>query len=92
VSRNTTSTTIPTLEKLSLFPNPANDELTITCVNFKGATSILITDIIGNLVKEEQQDASNSTISLNISQLAPGRYILIVATQGGQMTKEFTKL
>lgn len=76
------------LNKISLYPNPANDLLNIV------ATDIMIEgynifDIQGRLIKEF--NSSNSINQIDISSLETGVYLLKLKSEFGEVVKRFIK-
>ena len=67
--------------KLSIYPNPAKDILTIEG-SYK---SVDVCDILGNLVL-----SSEATKDINISSLADGVYMLNIKTENGIVAKKIT--
>lgn len=73
-------------ESIKLFPNPANDfvKLNISnedAVNFQNS-NVKIYDMLGNIVLEVENYNLNSEI--NVSDLAPGRYIKAITNAQGK--------
>lgn len=72
---------------LSIYPNPATDELT---VQSRGITSITIIDVLGKDVKSVQfQGLDQATIS--VDDLSEGIYFISVEAQGSRNTTKFLK-
>lgn len=70
---------------LTIAPNPAADVLHITWQYAGGAdVSLVVCDINGSVVLTQQQPASNNGVSLDVSRLSPGAYLLQV--KAGQQT------
>jgi len=59
-----------------LYPNPANDYLSIEFINPKGACSFNIYSIKGELVKTISSNQQLGFLSIDISDLQPGNYII----------------
>ena len=76
------------LNKISLFPNPVNDLLSIA-----GAETIIkgynIFDIQGRLIK--QFTSSNSINQIDVSSLESGVYLLKLKSELGEVVKRFIK-
>ena len=74
-----------------LFPNPANDNLTIAIPNtsFESEAEINIYGILGNLILTKKTFQKNNTI--NIAGLSSGNYIVKVSSSGTLFTKKFVK-
>jgi trimeric autotransporter adhesin len=62
--------------EVKLFPNPATDQITVYCPVSLHISRIYITDLTGNMVKEQDVSGRRSNISVPISDLQPGIYIL----------------
>ncbi len=68
-------------EQISLFPNPATAQLTITAPD--NITSIAITNLLGQCVFTCQYD--NRQVKINVASLAPGTYL--VRINGAEVRK-----
>lgn len=67
----------------NIFPNPANEIITVS--NLNNASLITISDVAGkNII---QQKVNNNTEQINISALLPGYYIVSLETSNG-ITKQ----
>jgi C-terminal processing protease CtpA/Prc len=86
----------PALLKLTLYPNPATQELTL---NIATATAdkatIRISDIIGKTVQSIPDQATGTTsraIPISVSDLSPGIYFINIQTaKGHQQSLKFVK-
>ncbi|MFV0500328.1 MAG: T9SS type A sorting domain-containing protein [Bacteroidales bacterium] len=72
--------------QVNVFPNPAKDNINITCSFIIEEVKIL--DIMGRKVKEEEVKDYSKTI--NTQNLSKGIYIAKIKTQQGTTTKKFT--
>lgn len=76
-SSETDGIAIPELESLfRLYPNPANDYLSVEFINPNGACSFNIYSIKGELVKSISSNQQLGFISIDVSQLQSGNYII----------------
>ena len=74
----------------SVFPNPANDFVTISNSENISVNSISITDLNGRVVK--QNTYSNGTnVQVNISDLSSGVYMMNITSDKGSVTKKIIK-
>jgi hypothetical protein len=74
----------------SVFPNPANDFVTISNSENISVNSISITDLNGRVVK--QNTYSNVTnVQVNISDLSSGVYMMNISSDKGSVTKKIIK-
>lgn len=81
-----TTSQIPDLE---IFPNPADDKLSIYSKSINEKTTIKIFDIIGNELRSEQNiQNSASSLKINVSDLANGIYILVLSTDKGSLSQK----
>jgi len=89
------STQVKNLAGIALFPNPANESLTVDLtLSSQALVSIHITDLLGKQVvqvaRNEKMDAGISSKKINVSQLVKGTYILEIITNGNTTYKKFT--
>ncbi len=66
-------------EELSLFPNPAQEELGIRIEKF-GIKEVKIYDVMGNVI--QQLTTNNKQLTLDVSGLAKGMYFVEVISTG----------
>jgi len=76
--------------KFNLFPNPANDVVTITNSENIGVEQIQVFDISGKAVQSHIFNNENQ-VQLNIENLAPGTYMLHIQTNTGTAMKKLLK-
>ena len=74
-------------QKFSIYPNPANDLVTISKNSAIDITSVIVTDINGRIVKEINNDAT----TINVSDLNAGVYFLKINTAEGSGTTKLIK-
>ncbi|MCH9661207.1 MAG: T9SS type A sorting domain-containing protein [Bacteroidetes bacterium] len=82
--------TLLTEEKVSLFPNPAANELTIQLTEAM-ETDIRIFDVSGKLVIYQADVAINGRHTLNISSLTKGVYFVRLNSDFGTVTQKIIK-
>jgi hypothetical protein len=78
---------VPTEDKLLVYPNPAQQNLSL---HFNGRNiihSVTMTDVLGNTILSEQVILDNHA-DLNVGHLSSGIYILKVRTSEGIITKK----
>ena len=76
---------------LTLFPNPANDLLTIrTNLNTPAATTVTITNTIGQVVFAHQYPQAGSLFAENISlsNVPAGLYLVKIESNGSSVTEK----
>ncbi len=83
----TTDTTLSTSElntvKLSIYPVPAEEMMTIECA--EAITTLKVLDAQG---REVQIDFNTLTNNMNVTSLAKGIYTVVVRTESGKITTE----
>ena len=79
------------LQDMTLYPNPASDVITIANLNFIGLTSVTIFDVAGRLVKQNKVSGANNAIVMDISELRSAVYMVVIATEYGQLVKQLLK-
>jgi hypothetical protein len=76
---------------LSLYPNPANDQINVVMAKQGEETWIRIVNAMGAVVR--QQDAglvsALQTVSVDVADLAPGIYMMNVIQEGKSFTRQF---
>jgi len=81
--------------KIDLYPNPTTDFLNITLVNLETFDKSLINpvlilyNIIGNSIDIKPQKIDNYHYRFNVSDLAPGYYLLAVKDSQAKFNKTF---
>ena len=66
---------------LSVYPNPVRDILTVNLMNVDGQATVELFDVQGSLIIAPSA-INNSTISVNMSNVADGVYILKITANG----------
>ncbi|MGC9342420.1 MAG: T9SS type A sorting domain-containing protein, partial [Bacteroidales bacterium] len=80
------------VEDLVLYPNPANDFVTISLQNNSGSIDeIGIYTLQGRLVKRISKVANNNEFQINITDLSSGQYLLKCNIGGGEVTRMLIK-
>lgn len=71
----------------SVFPNPANDVLTISLANAPAESTVKVVDVLGNVITNEK---INGNKKLDVSDYKNGVYFITIANNGTVMqTKRF---
>lgn len=76
---------------VSLFPNPAKDNLTITLMSDENQTSVInIVDMLGRNAMHLEKEVTEGTnkIAIDLNQLSRGVYFIQVNTNGEQTTQK----
>ena len=68
--------------ELSVYPNPAHDEVNVTSVN--KITEITITNVVGQCV--HSHTCNNSSVQINIAELPTGIYFMKMMDETGVTT------
>jgi hypothetical protein len=79
------------LSQVSIYPNPANEELFVDLKDLEGVNSISILDMNGKQIKA-QQKIENGINTLPISELKAGVYQVRITQNGYQFTQRIIKL
>jgi hypothetical protein len=72
-----------------LFPNPAENILSIAISNFQSETQIEILDLSGRLMFSGKLSSSN--LSIDVSGLAQGMYLVRITNASGSLAQRFLK-
>jgi len=67
----------------NVFPNPSNDKITIS-INANGLVNLLVSDLSGKKVLEQNVHFENGQTNTDISSLENGMYILAVILEDGK--------
>ncbi|MGN6566730.1 MAG: T9SS type A sorting domain-containing protein, partial [Flavipsychrobacter sp.] len=92
------SLTVPEVNKvqssIAMYPNPANELLTVTIDNIAGNATISITDISGKTLQQRNFTAKNNSIiaSFDVKNYPAGVYLVNVQSGDGIKTMKLTKL
>ena len=70
---------------VSVYPNPAHNELRVNMGNYTDAVSILVTDMHGTKVSSKTFSGS---ASINMSKMAAGVYMVIIRDKNGDIIKQ----
>lgn len=65
-----------TINKLTIYPNPASDKVTISFPSGNSPTRVSLTDMMGRVVAAVSVPVSASFVELNVKGLAAGIYKL----------------
>ena len=77
---------------LVLYPNPANDNITLIASDFSGKYDLTFYDASGRIVRENQFNIQKGeTVNMDISSLESGIYYISIRTQTGQSNISFIK-
>lgn len=75
---------------ISIYPNPASDELTVQLLNNRSAKNITVTDVLGREIFNEQTNLISK--SYNLTAMPAGIYFIKVQLQNrGVVVKRFVK-
>jgi hypothetical protein len=76
-------------DDVKLYPNPANDAITITTGNTVYQT-LMVTNNVGEVVM--QQDVNATRMNVDVKRLAPAVYFVELKGSGGSRKMKFVKL
>lgn len=66
---------------ITMYPNPANDHLTVVIKEGGNVQSITITDVAGRIIRTEEINSGQAIIKLNIRTLDAGVYFISLTTR-----------
>ncbi len=79
-------------DRIIVYPNPANEIITIENIEHAGAVGMKILDMQGKCVfNREYKNLTNSSIKPDITALANGIYLINIKTQNDNYTTKFIK-
>ena len=85
---------LPDYGELTIFPNPAQNELTIDLIaKVDGNAQVQIMDLSGRVLIEDDMNASSSFAEYfaDVSAFKKGTYVIRISTANGIYTKKFVK-
>ena len=85
-TQNTTA-----LRAITMYPNPANDVITLNNPQNINLMSISIYDITGRLIITKDLQSASQESTINIGALQSGNYLLFIKSAFGQITKQLLK-
>ena len=88
----TTSQEVLTKQKFTFYPNPVQDVLNIEMENQVAISSVKVYNTIGQLVKNIGKPSLSKTISVSVSDLKTGTYIVEVDSDSGKTSKKLIKI
>lgn len=77
--------------QLSIFPNPANNQLNINVTGVKNKAQVDVYNVIGSKVKTLTNVDFSSNQTIDISSLADGQYILKITSSNTVLSRKFFK-
>lgn len=77
---------------LSIYPNPAFNEITIETGEMDENADVLVTDLSGKEILKSQIEKGGTITNLNISQLEEGCYFISISIGGRNITRTFVKM
>jgi hypothetical protein len=83
------TTQIPATAKFMIFPNPANNSISIES-NLEGKQTIVFYDLQGKLMFEKTFE--NSHASIDITTLPSGTYLAVLSDQKQRLVQKFVKM
>jgi hypothetical protein len=79
------------LEGITLYPNPASQNITITNPQFVGLQGVTLFDVTGRKVKYSSISGVNDAVVLDVSELKSTMYLVVISTEYGQVVKQLIK-
>jgi len=79
------------LSTVGIFPNPANDVITISNPQSITLEAIIVYDMTGRIVATHDIGRTGTEATINISTLQSANYIVIIKGAGGQIIKRLVK-
>lgn len=85
-------TSVPSklMQIIRVYPNPTHDVISIDLQKQFTRIRLSLTDVSGTVLKEAAFDNS-SNVLLNVADIVPGNYLLIIETDGKYQTAKITK-
>jgi hypothetical protein len=79
------------VQATNAYPNPGHDFISVNNNSFTGLTQISILDMAGRLIYSIQQNVTNNLISIPVSQLSKGSYMMVIQNNQTLYQSKFIK-
>ena len=76
---------------VNIFPNPVNDDLSMTFTGKENVKLIKVTDLTGRVILERTLNGNEKSLKLNFDQFPSGIYLASFITENGIRTRKFVK-
>ena len=77
-------------ETLNIYPNPANNKIKINFKNQQGLSKVSILNIAGQTLVKEQINLKGES-EINIENIPPGMYFMLLQDEKQQWVRKFVK-
>ncbi|WP_276168064.1 T9SS type A sorting domain-containing protein [Zobellia alginiliquefaciens] len=84
-------TTMTSVKKVKVFPNPASNVVNVLGLKNTAKATISIMDIYGNIVLSHQWEIRRNAISIPVSSLDSGAYIINIRSNEEKVHTKFYK-
>ncbi len=74
---------------INIFPNPAENRTTVALARNDPMRAVEVYDLLGRKMNVRVERMSESSVSLDVSQLAPGAYSVLLSDYYGKLAKMF---
>jgi hypothetical protein len=78
----------PASASFAMFPNPANDKVTISTPGVQGDLQVLLFDALGRIVLSQGISGASGNVDIALSQVEPGTYICTLLHHGERVLTE----
>jgi Secretion system C-terminal sorting domain len=79
-------------DKVTIFPNPANDKITINFTLTDENSTLTLYDSVGRIVKQKLLQTRNNTEDIAVDDLKSGLYICTISSKNNSVNSKFIKL
>jgi hypothetical protein len=76
---------------IKVYPTVATDKINVQFNDEDGSVGLTVTNLLGQVVKSQNVQNTEGALSLNISDLPNGSYILRIVSKSGESTQRFEK-
>ncbi len=91
ISKNSSEIEDNTLSEISVYPNPATDQIKVnTTNNISGISTFQILNLLGEVIYSVSEEFTETT-SININYLEPGLYFIKIENNGSVFSKKIIK-
>lgn len=80
-----------TADNISIYPNPATDQITINAIAGMQQADVTVTDLSGRTVRTINGASFDQNQIIDLAGLPKGMYVLRISSEKGNVTKKFVK-
>ena len=73
---------------VTLFPNPASEDVNLTFTGMQGDAKVSIVNLTGSVVFDQKINITNQNVKINLPNLQPGFYLVYIKSDDAIMARK----